>query len=191
MASSIEIDVNLARALLNNYRVLDVMIAETAEVTYEKIIENISKENGSGEAYKRNGRVHVSSAPGAFPTKDTGELVGGIEVKQVKGKSLYDRRTDVLLPAFLTLALENGTSKMRPRPFVFRSINQALSEHLDTIINNTLEYFKGKSPRFFDLMKLGVVPPDVRINTNAKRQARLARAASRARAAAGRSRSRP
>lgn len=74
---------------------------------------------GTGHVYKRNGRTHRASSPGQPPKTDTGEL----------SKSITARRTgvgssEVRIKSKHAAALEYGTSKMRPRPFVAPAVTE-------------------------------------------------------------------
>ena len=54
MASSVVVNTDVARALLKNGKVMDLIIYEASLATFEQVEKNISQENGSGKAYKKN-----------------------------------------------------------------------------------------------------------------------------------------
>ena len=153
MASSVVVNTGVARALTNGIAV-EMIVTQAAIETYDVMIDNLSKTSGSGKAYKRNGAVHIASAPGQYPTKDTGLLVNNIRITNPQGISFGTQSPDVLieLPERPTLELEYGTSKMRSRPFLFRSINEALSTRFDKIIGNVIKNLES-APQLFAMLQ--------------------------------------
>lgn len=63
-----------------------------------------------------SGKRHVASAPGEAPNNDTSHLRNNIETKIVSTKR--DPAVDVQSNAEYSAALEFGTEKMLPRPFM-------------------------------------------------------------------------
>lgn len=154
MASSITVNTGVARALTKG-AVLEMIVTEAAVATYDVMIENISKEDGSGKVYKNKGRVHIASAPGQYPTKDSGNLVNNIRITNPKGISMSTLSPDILieLPNQPTLELEYGTSKMKSRPFIFRSLNEAMSRKLSSIIGNVIKRLELNPQAFASLQR--------------------------------------
>ena len=157
MGSSVVVNTDVARALLKNGKVMDLIIYEASLATFDQVEKNISQENGSGKAYKKNGRVHVASAPGAYPTKDTGFLASSIYIEQPRSLVFFDRKSKIHFPEQPSLELEFGTSRIQSRPFIIRSLNQVLSSDLDKIIGKVISYLETK-PRIYDFLKLGGAP---------------------------------
>ena len=78
-----------------------------------EIETSLEKGGHSGRRYPRRGRVHIASAPGEIPARDTGDLWGSIsQVQSGGGISEFEIR------AGHAGLLEDGTSKMAARPFV-------------------------------------------------------------------------
>lgn len=128
--SSVSIDSQLFR-LLTTQAGAEALTIAAAEETADIMSRNISTTQGTGKGYKRNGRVHVASAPNQFPTLDTGELKRSVTIKR-----LTFRIVNLEINAPYSLDLEFGTSKMRPRPFIIRSLDEALRTRLPEIFNN-------------------------------------------------------
>jgi hypothetical protein len=128
--SSVSIDKNLAR-LLTTQAGAEALAIAAAEESADIMERNISRTQGTGKGYKKNGRVHVASAPGQFPTIDTGELIRSVTVKRVTFRII---NLEINVP--YSLDLEFGTSKMKARPFVIRSLDEALRTRLPEIFNN-------------------------------------------------------
>jgi len=155
MASFVNVNTGVARALRHGL-VIEMIVTQAAIETYDIMIDNISKTSGSGKAYKTNSGLgyHVASGPGDYPTKDSGNLINNIRITNPQGISFGTRAPDVLieLPAQPSLELEYGTSKMRSRPFIIRSLNEAMSTRLDKIIGNVIEILE-KSPQLFTMLQ--------------------------------------
>lgn len=75
----------------------------------------------SGIVYMRGGRSHQASAPGEPPAVDTGFLINSIQT-DVKS----DAEATITIAAEYAEALEFGTSKIEPRPFVRPAIDNVL-----------------------------------------------------------------
>lgn len=80
--------------------------------------DGIQHETKTGRVYKRRGRRdHRASAAGQYPANDTGETIKGIDY-EIRGSAqvefgIRERQTGIKdVPKFL----EEGTSKMKPRP---------------------------------------------------------------------------
>jgi len=135
--SSVTIDSDLFR-LLRSGTVIELFTVEAAVATAEVMIENVSQESGSGKAYKRKYGLgyHIASAPGQFPAKDSGDLKNAIGVTFGTSRE----SADVVVESEYALDLEYGTSKMRARPFMIRSLNEAMSTKLPQIFNNLVKH---------------------------------------------------
>lgn len=83
-----------------------------ANLVRTEAIRLILRTPKSGRTYTRRGVTHQASAPGEAPASDTGALVGGIRVEH-QGLS-----ATIISSASQSKALEHGTSRMRPRPFM-------------------------------------------------------------------------
>jgi HK97 gp10 family phage protein len=81
-------------------------------------LDLILREPKTGRQYGR----HRASAPGEAPASDTGRLVQSIRVEH---KGL---RGSVIVGADYGLALERGTSRMRPRPFMTRAMKNSVKK---------------------------------------------------------------
>jgi hypothetical protein len=128
--SSVSIDSNLAR-LLTTQAGAEALAIAAAEESADIMERNISRTQGTGKAYKKNGAVHIASAPGQYPTIDTGELKRSVTIKRITF-----RIVNLEINAPYSLDLEFGTSKMRPRPFIIRSLDEALRTRMPEIFNN-------------------------------------------------------
>ena len=144
--SSVSVNSDLYR-LLTSGILTEYVTLESATVTAEVMLNNISDPSGNGKAYKRKGGLgyHIASSPGDFPAKDSGDLAGSITVSF--GRSADE--ADILIESDYALDLENGTSKMRARPFILRSVNEALSTKLPEIFNKVVSRIE-LSPIYFE-----------------------------------------
>jgi len=91
------------------------------------IIKSMAREKKSGNFYLRGGKAHRASAPGEAPAVDSGELLRSI-VFDVRGMEM---EVGAEAGAPYAELLEEGTSKMKARPF----LEPAIEEHRDAIIN--------------------------------------------------------
>lgn len=149
--NSVVINGNLAR-ILTTPQGISVFVGAAAVESITTMVENISKSQGTGKAYKVNGRVHVASAPGNFPTKDTGELVNSFDINtEQKGEQIL-----LTINAPYALDLEFGTSKMRSRPFIKRSIYQAFNTKLPNIYKRFIGALN-KNPGLFEKIYIAYI----------------------------------
>lgn len=74
----------------------------------------------TGARYKRGSIVHQASAPGQAPATDTGKLASSAEF-EVDEQGLW---AIVSFSAFYARLLEFGTRYIRPRPFLFATIDE-------------------------------------------------------------------
>ena len=135
-ASSVEINTELAR-LLNTGQGVETLVLGAAGVTYDVMIKNVSDTSGSGKAYKRSGGIgyHIASAPGKSPVVDSGALKNSISVSRGRSRSNPDNSSDIVIDSPYALDLEFGTSRMRSRPFIIKSIDEAFRTRLKEIID--------------------------------------------------------
>lgn len=86
-----------------------------------KIEENaklsIQREVKTGRAYRRRTVTHIASAAGQAPANDTGRLVNSFNVSQSADKMAVAFKSGGATVAY-AVALEYGTDKMAPRPFM-------------------------------------------------------------------------
>lgn len=90
-------------------------------------ISNIVKEKirkkGSGRIYRRGKTTHQASAAGEPPSTDTGRLLGSINYTVgADGRDIVGR---VSANTEYAKYLEYGTTKMKPRPFLRPSLEEA------------------------------------------------------------------
>lgn len=93
------------------------LLASAAEMN-SYAITKIQRGTSAGRTYRRGGRVHIASAPGAYPNTDYGELVRG----------MFFGMTGYLTASWGNRAkhakpLEFGTSRMAARPFIRPTFN--------------------------------------------------------------------
>lgn len=74
---------------------------------------------GTGKVYEEKGRTHRASSPGKPPKSDTGALSKSVSVKRTGAGA-----SEVRIKSPYAAALEYGTSKMRPRPFVAPAVTE-------------------------------------------------------------------
>ena len=99
-----------------------------------RAVQGIIDPPKTGRIYRSRGnkkKMHQASAPGQFPAADTGELHTGITHAEASAPQGVIR-VEVGANAPYALALELGTSKMAPRPFMA----PALSENTPAIRND-------------------------------------------------------
>jgi hypothetical protein len=104
-----------------------LVLNRVAERTIERIEEGMAASPATGRTYTKSNprRIHTaSSASGkAYPRHDTRELIASLEIDHAVAGSLYSRVGTNLPHAE---DLEYGTSKMAPRPFLWRSYRSAI-----------------------------------------------------------------
>ena len=74
---------------------------------------------GTGKVYEHDHRLHRASSPGKPPKSDTGALS-----KSVSSQKTGTGASEVRIKSPYAAALEYGTSKMRPRPFVAPAVKE-------------------------------------------------------------------
>lgn len=118
--NEIKLELNQAQYnLLTGDRFFENIVGLTTVEIENQIYERIKSRYGSGKLYKRKGRTHVASSPGQPPTVDYGNLIKGLNIDRVSSEEFL-----LVIPG-ISLILENGTSKMRARPFIKPSIQAA------------------------------------------------------------------
>jgi len=113
--TKVELKINSA-ALDNVLKAAEGLVNNSAEELAKEMKKSIISGSKSGNQYFINGRRHQASAPGQAPANSTGNLV-----KSIKAKKLTNGQ-EVTIDANYAAFLEYGTSKMRPRPFIFPAL---------------------------------------------------------------------
>ena len=117
-------------------------IANAGFLIQGQAIKSIQKGARTGVKYKRGGKSAQRSAPGEFPKTDRGRLVASINVaSDIAARGLIVRVGTNLKYG---RALEFGTLKMAPRPWLVRTfkpniktIVQKISRELKTVLRST------------------------------------------------------
>lgn len=94
-------------------------------------------EPSAGREYKRKNKTHVASKAGDAPNTDTGVLINSVFFDFLPGKLTARFGAK----AKYARALEYGTSKMEPRPFIKPAFNKHKDEvksEIDKIIEKVL-----------------------------------------------------
>ena len=106
--------------------------------------DNISSGSRSGRIYKRGKtRTHQASAAGEFPKTDYGDLVKNIKAEF--NFSGFESTVGSRLSAPHGFWLEFGTPKMKPRPWLSRTINENkkfIKKTFDDALSNIAKDFK-------------------------------------------------
>ena len=89
-----------------------------ATLDAENIAVDLVSKPGTGRVYQRRGTTHRASAPGESPALDTGALRNSIRSEVVRTATGFVGK--VIASASYAQALEFGTEKMAPRPFLSR-----------------------------------------------------------------------
>lgn len=102
---------------------LDNFGRETLKKIRAEVETSLERGGKSGRKYQRIGRVHIASAAGETPARDTGDLWGSIsQVRSGGGVSEFE------ITAGHAGLLEDGTSKMAARPFVAPAVDLVLEQ---------------------------------------------------------------
>ncbi len=107
----------------------------------------VTKNKPSGERYmrgysgkrKKKIKYHIASAPGEPPAVDTGHLRNSISSQLVTTSSKF-AEAEMAVGAEYGLALEKGTSRMQPRPFVAPSVMSAMEKMVRVARSKFKEY---------------------------------------------------
>ena len=112
---TVQIDLTLADALSQAAVERGV---RAATIDAKGLMVGILSQPGKGRAYKRGTVTHVASAPGAAPAPDTGRLrnstQGEVFATSDGAVGIVSVNTEY------AAALELGTEKIAPRPFISR-----------------------------------------------------------------------
>ncbi len=103
-----------------------------ATSTQSEAIKSIQAHASSGEVYNKRGRQHASSVPGSPPNSDTGNLVANITIEDIDGGFDVGSRKG----AGYGLALEFGTIKMAPRPWLQPAYDRAVKIVIEKIMKS-------------------------------------------------------
>jgi len=87
-------------------------------------VKSIQTSPRTGRKYKRGGVVHIASSPGNPPATDTGKLVQSIRVEHQPGSGA----AKVVVGAEYAAALEFGSGKIAPRPFLRSAVKAVKSQ---------------------------------------------------------------
>lgn len=93
-------------------------VLKACHLLRNEALDLILREAKTGRRYGN----HTASAPSEAPASDTGRLVQSIRVEH---KGL---RGSVIVGADYGLALERGTARMRPRPFMTRAAKNSIKK---------------------------------------------------------------
>lgn len=113
----------ILKNVANANKAAALLVQKDARTNIQKGIRTIRyRANGLPLRYKRRGVIHYPSSPGEYPKSDTGRLVSSIEVV-IDGLTAY-------VGSNLNYAtfLENGTTNMEARPWLFRTYENNLSK---------------------------------------------------------------
>lgn len=114
-----------------NFAIADKVAMDAAERGIRAVVldgeailkANILSRPGTGRIYTRSKSVeHQASAPGEPPAADTATLKKRIEVEVIRGTN--EVRGIISANTEYAAALELGTEKMRPRPYLSRLVNE-------------------------------------------------------------------
>jgi len=103
-----------------------------ATATHGEAIRSIQAHASSGSVYTRRGVQHAASTPGNPPNSDTGNLVANITIEDIsEGFDVGSRKG-----ASYGAALEFGTLKMSPRPWLQPAYDKAVKIVIDKIMKS-------------------------------------------------------
>ncbi len=86
----------------------------------------------TGRRYKRGSIIHQASAPGESPATDTGKLASSAEF-EIDEQGLW---AIVSFSAFYARMLEFGTRFIRPRPFLFPTVDELKAKIIEIFITS-------------------------------------------------------
>lgn len=89
-------------------------VIKGANIVRDEILRLIQQSPHTGLIYTRRGITHQASAPGEPPASDTGNLVQNITI-EIDAQNL---KATITSNAEYADALEFGTAKMEPRPYM-------------------------------------------------------------------------
>lgn len=123
----------LSPILLKN---LDDAIRKAALLVEGTAKKKIQQGTRSGRFYARGRIIHRASAPGEPPKTDTGRLVGSIR------SNFFGLMAEVGSDVKYSSALELGTSRMKPRPWLRASLDEndsRIQNLIDTAVDEALK----------------------------------------------------
>lgn len=106
----------LITELDNTQKLLKISMEKSLQACGEMLKQEMIKRIESGSKTGNMYGNHQASAPGQSPADDSGDLVRSLKVDVLKNGEMNIKGT------IYALYLENGTSKMQPRPFIQPSI---------------------------------------------------------------------
>ena len=108
------------RVVDNPKEELGRLVLRSAALVTETAQDSINSGAKTGRAYPRGRKVHIASAEGEAPAKDTGNLSSGItfKVTEQKDSIVGTVMTNTFGLSDYGVHLEFGTVNMRPRPFM-------------------------------------------------------------------------
>lgn len=109
-------------------------VVDTAFKIRNTIIRGMYDTPKTGRKYRRGGKWHTASSPGNYPAVDSGELVSRIVPPDVR-ESEVEVGAEAGAP--YGIALESGTEKMKPRPWLQPSL-EAHEFELETDIGKAI-----------------------------------------------------
>lgn len=116
---------------------------KAAVLDIQRVAKRKTAGAGSGRAYKRGGVMHRASKPFDSPARDTGALGS-----RLSAADAIAYENDELTATFgarhypIATYLEFGTSKMAPRPFLFRSFEEVRPKIVKNMAKRISEFFK-------------------------------------------------
>lgn len=112
------------------HRAIGGAMHEAAYIVEARVKAKVLEPPKTGRLYKRAKTVvHQASAPGEAPASDTGNLVGNIT--QDVDESALEARISAQTP--YAAALEFGTKKMEPRPFMRPALVESEKDVVDAV----------------------------------------------------------
>ena len=118
-------------------KALMVALRESAIMVKTSAQRGIQKGPKTGTVSKRGKKFHIASAPGEFPATDTGYLVSHISITENRRRTLVD----IISKAPYSQALEFGTSRMKPRPFMAPALEanrKAIAKRTKAAVNKQI-----------------------------------------------------
>lgn len=102
-------------------------INDIATDTHALAVAGISHSGGGGRTYEKYKprRTHTSSAPGAYPASDLGQLATNVRINGLQQATLASMTAVVGTSVLHGAWLEFGTSKMAARPWLLPSFKKA------------------------------------------------------------------
>lgn len=124
------LNATIARIRKNAPEAVGKVLYEGALQTHGEAVRSIQAHGSAGVTYGR----HTASAPGNPPNTDTGNLVANITVQKITGGFDVGSRSGAPYGA----ALEFGTSKMMPRPWLRPAAEKGIKAALDLVLRMRL-----------------------------------------------------